>query len=195
MSQGLDIDLKEIVLSNSTFGPNEIRQLERAISEDASCLPLLRDSVHDLEASEDLTPAMAVRLGVCYYLLGHVNRAIETLSNADGSALSLFYLGRARFSNSQYDDAVEYYNAARNAGYNGDECALAICEAQRYQGDAEGALATLDAIFGAVEQTAEYLYQRGVTVAALGGNPTEVVALYERAYSVDPNRFIFSRIV
>ena len=32
MSQGLDIDLKEIVLSNSTFGPNEIEQLTRAIA-------------------------------------------------------------------------------------------------------------------------------------------------------------------
>ncbi len=44
----------------------------------------------------------------------------------------------------------------------------------------------LDGLFGAVEQTAEYLYQRGATVAALGGNPTEVVALYERAVAVDP---------
>ena len=38
MSQGLDMDLKEIVLSNSTFGPNEIEQLTRAIAEDASSL-------------------------------------------------------------------------------------------------------------------------------------------------------------
>lgn len=187
MSQGLDIDLKEIVLANSTFGPSEIKQLQRAISEDTSCLPLLRDSVHELEASENLTPAMAVRLGVCYYLLGHVNRAIETLDNADGSALSLFYLGRARFSHEDYAGAIECFNAARGAGYNADDCALAICEAQRYMGDAEGALATLDGLFGAVEQTAEYLYQRGATVARLGGNPNEVVALYERACAVDPS--------
>ena len=35
----------------------------------------------------------------------------------------------------------------------------------------------LDNLFGPVEHTAEYLYQRGATVAAMGGNPTEVVAL------------------
>ncbi len=29
----------------------------------------------------------------------------------------------------------------------------------------------LDNMFGPVEQTAEYLYQRGATTAALGGNP------------------------
>jgi hypothetical protein len=47
MAQGLEIDLKEIVLSNSTFGPNEIDQLTRAISGDASRVPVLRDSVGD----------------------------------------------------------------------------------------------------------------------------------------------------
>ena len=44
----------------------------------------------------------------------------------------------------------------------------------------------LDKLSGAVEQTAEYLYQRGATVSALSGNPTEVVALFERAVAADP---------
>ena len=46
-------------------------------------------------------------------------------------------------------------------------------------------MSILDQMFGPVEQTAEYLYQRGATVAAIGGNPQEVVALYERAVEVD----------
>ena len=49
------------------------------------------------------------------------------------------------------------------------------------------ALGTLDALSGAIEQTAEYLAQRAATVAALGGNPHEVVALYERAVEADRN--------
>jgi DNA-directed RNA polymerase subunit alpha len=40
-------------------------------------------------------------------------------------------------------------------------------------------------MFGPIEQTAEYLYQRGATVAAIGGHPHEVVALYERAVEAD----------
>ena len=143
MSQGLEIDLKEIVLSNSSFGPNEIQQLTRAISEDSAKLAVLRDSVGELEMSENLTPAMAVRLGVCYYLLGRVPRAIDTLRSADGSAVALFYLGRAQFAGSEYVEAIASYNAARGAGYNADQCALAICEAQRYMGDPAGAMAPL----------------------------------------------------
>ncbi|MHB9078012.1 MAG: DNA-directed RNA polymerase subunit alpha C-terminal domain-containing protein [Pirellulaceae bacterium] len=186
MAQGLDIDLKEIVLSNSTFGPNEIDQLTRAISGDVSRVPILRDSVSELESSESLTPAMAVRLGVCYYLLGRTTRAIETLRSSDGSALALFYMGRSLFATGEYGEAITSYHAAKGAGYNVDQCALAIGEAQRYLGDAAAALATLDSLSGAIEQTAEYLYQRGATVAALGGNPQEVVALYERAVATDP---------
>ncbi len=185
MAQGLDIDLKEIVLSNSTFGPDEIDQLTGAISTDASRVPILRDAVSELETSEELTPAMAVRLGVCYYLLGRTVRAIETLRSADGSALALFYLGRSLFATGEYAEAIASYQAARKAGYNADQCALAIGEAQRYMGDAAASLATLDALSGAIEQTAEYLYQRGATIAALGGNPSEVVALYERAVAAD----------
>jgi DNA-directed RNA polymerase subunit alpha len=48
-------------------------------------------------------------------------------------------------------------------------------------------LAVLDGLSGAIEQTAEYLAQRAATVAALGGNPSEVVALFERAVEVDRN--------
>ena len=47
--------------------------------------------------------------------------------------------------------------------------------------------ATLDSLSGAIEQTAEYLAQRAATVAVLGGNPQEVVALYERAVEADRN--------
>jgi len=64
---------------------------------------------------------------------------------------------------------------------------LGRAETQRYAGDPAAALATLDKLSGAVEQTAEYLAQRAATVSALGGNPQEVIALYERAVEADRN--------
>ena len=41
-------------------------------------------------------------------------------------------------------------------------------------------------MYGPIEQTADYLYQRGATVAAIGGNLSEAVKLYERAIQIDP---------
>lgn len=179
-------DVKQVVLSNNTFGPREIEQLRAAFSADYSNYRQLREAVEELEQQEERSPATTVRLGVCYYLMGRYERAAEVLRAADGGALALFYLGRSYFALGRYDEALTQFDSAKMAGYDGDACMLARAEAQRYAGDAEAALATLDGLSGAVEQTAEYLYQRGATVASLGGNPDEVVALYERAVVADP---------
>jgi DNA-directed RNA polymerase subunit alpha len=185
MAQAAPVDIRDIVLSNSTFGPREIGQLALTIADEYQQFGQLRDAVAELETREDRSPAAAVRLGVCQYLLGRYRQAIETLRSADGGALAHFYIGRSQFSLGNYADAIKSFSAAKTAGYNGDDCALAIAETQRYQKELKKSLETLDKLSGAVEQTAEYLYQRGATVAALGGSPTEVIALFERAVEVD----------
>ncbi len=185
MSQALEVDLKEIVLSNNSFGPHEIQLLSEAIAEDYGQFQLLRDAVADLEGREDRSPAAAVRLGVCLFLLGRYERAIEALEKADGGAVAQFYLGKSHFSLHRYPQAIECFNAAKVAGYNADTCLLAVAESLRYEAKIDEAMETLDQMFGPVEQTAEYLAQRAATVAAKGGNPNEVVALYERAVEAD----------
>ena len=179
------VDIRDIVLSNSTFGPREITQISSTSGEEYLQFGILRDAVAELEAREDRTPAAAVRLGVCQFMLGRYRQAIETLKSADGGALAHFYLGRTYFSLGNYAEAIKSYEAAKKAGYNPDDCSLAIAEAHRYAKDSKKALETLDKLSGAVEQSAEYLYQRGATVASMGGNPVEVIRLYERAVEAD----------
>ena len=119
------------------------------------------------------------------YLLGHFDRAATTLASADGGALAYFYLGKSNLELHRYDAAIEAYRSARMGGYNSDECALAISEVLRRSGQIDAALAALDELSGAVEQTAEYLYQRACTVSALGGSREEVITLLERAVMSD----------
>lgn len=187
MAPGLDttIDIKEIVLSNTSFGPQEIRRISAAISEDYAKHAVLREAVGELQAREEQTPASAVRLGVCYYLLGRYGEAVARLARADGGAVAQFYQGRAQFEQGHYTEAIGCYEAAKTAGYDPDLCALATAEACRYARDLRKSMDVLDQLFGPIEQTAEYLYQRGATVAAIGGHPGEVVALYERAVEID----------
>jgi len=187
MPQSAQVDLKQLVLFNGTFGPEEIRQLAGAIAAGHAQYALLRDAVAELETKEDASPAARVRLGVCCYLLGRYRRAIEVLEHSDGGALAHFYLAKSQVALFDYVAAQKSFDVAVQAGYNADECALGKAEAQRLGGDTAAALATLDRLSGAVEQTAEYLYQRGATVAAMNGNPEEVVRLYERAVEADPS--------
>lgn len=187
MAQSLDFDLKQAVLLNDTFGPREVRQMQEAIAHDFSQYQILRDAVGELQTREEHTPASNVRLGVCLYLLGRYFRAIESLKQGDGGAMAHFYLAKCHFARQEYQDALEDYKAAELAGYEAGECALGRAESLRYAGEPAAALAILDSLSGAIEQTAEYLTQRAATVAALGNNPNEVVALYERAVEVDHN--------
>jgi DNA-directed RNA polymerase subunit alpha len=185
MVQTLQVDLKQLVVFNGTFGPREIQQIEDTIATGHPQYIVLRDTVAEFQGKEDLSPASKVRLGTCQFLLGRYRDAIETLRTSDGGALAHFCMGKCHFALGQYSEAVACYTAAEQAGYNGDTCALARAEAQRCQRDPQAALATLDRLSGAVEQTAEYLYQRAATIAVLGGNPEEVVRLYERAVAAD----------
>lgn len=187
MSLVVDSDVKQIVLGGGPFGPQEVKQIVSAVAEDFSQYRTLRDAVSELEAREERSPAAGVRLGVCQFLLGRYGLSVEALKSGDGGALAHFYLAKCYYSQQLFDQAIAGFDAAKGAGYNADDCNLGKAETQRVAGNLETALATLDSLSGAVEQTAEYLYQRGTTVAALGGNPTEVVALFERAVEADSN--------
>ena len=187
MSQVVESDVKQVVLGGGPFGPQEIKQIVGAIAEDFGQYRTLRDAVAELETREDRSPATSVRLGVCLYLMGRYKRAAQALKAGDGGALAHFYLAKCSFALEQYDDAMTSYGSAATAGYNSDDCLLGKAEAQRIAGDVSAALATLDSLSGAVEQTAECLFQRGATISALGGNPSEVVALFERAVEADAN--------
>jgi DNA-directed RNA polymerase subunit alpha len=96
-----------------------------------------------------------------------------------------YYMAKCHYARQAYADADREYTAAEAAGYSAGDAALGRAEAARMSGNPAAALKILDSLSGAIEQTAEYLAQRGATVAALGGNPREVIALYERAVEVD----------
>ena len=70
MSPVADFDLRQTVISNSTFGPNEIKQIAQAISSDYNNFRTLRDATNELAQQTGRTPAASARLGVCQYLIG-----------------------------------------------------------------------------------------------------------------------------
>lgn len=185
MTEASVLDIRDMVVSNHSFGPGEISQICKSISEDYSQLGILRDAVQELQQVTERSPAQAVRLGVSLFLLGKFREAHETLSHADGSALALYYLAKTNFQRGDLAASVQNYEAAKNAGYDADQCQVAVAEVLRNQGKLQEAMDILDNIFGPAEQTAEYNYQRGATVASRDGNFDEVLRLYNRALQHD----------
>lgn len=181
------LDLKEVILSNTSFGPQEIDNIRQAIASDFSHFGELRDAVAQMEQDPSRSPATQAKLGVCQMLLGKFAEARETLKTSDGGALSQFYLGRCAFELASYEEAIEQYEAAKKAGYDEEHCNLAIAETKRYLQDIDGSMAILDNMFGPIEQTADYQYQRAATLAALGDKLPEAINHFERALALDEN--------
>jgi DNA-directed RNA polymerase subunit alpha len=175
-----------MVLASEPLDAAAVQRLTSAISDNYALYRPMREAVQELEGRGDKSSSGKLRLGVCQYLIGRYSAAESTLSGADGG-MAKFYLAKALAAQGKYSAAVDAFQAAGKAGYSTEWSALGKAEAIRSNGDAKGALNVLDSLSGAIEQTAEYLYQRGATVAALGGNPQEVIALYERAVDVDRN--------
>ena len=173
MAQAPELELKDLLLSNSSFGPNEISFIRRRVCNDYSQLGELKDVTAELESQTDRTPAAAVRFGICLFMLGRYSEAIEILGNADGGALAYFYQGKCHFALGAQDKAQECYESAQKAGYNADLCMLAVAEAKRLALDLPGAMGILDNMFGPVEQTAEYLFQRGACLLYTSPSPRD----------------------
>lgn len=191
MTEAPALDVRDMVVANHSFGPSEIQQICKTISEDYSQLGVLRDAVGELAQMPERSPAQAVRLGVSQYLIGKFADSRDTLMRADGGALALFYLAKSCFQLSIFPDALKNFDAAKTSGYDADACQVACAEVFRYQGKLKEAMDILDNIFGPFEQTAEYLYQRGATVAALAtvdareDGTEETLRLYNRALQCD----------
>lgn len=184
-----EFEVKQTVLYDGSFGPREIDRLREEIGRDLKKFDELKEAIGELKSKDEdeLSPAAQVKLGVCQFLVGNYAESMAALKKGDGGALAQFYFAKLRAVNKEYDEAIAAYNTAQSAGYNVDICALGRAEVYREMGKLSQSLQELDYLSGPIEQTAEYLYQRGATVGAIGGNPQESIALYDRALAVDPN--------
>ena len=74
MSIGTESVVKQIVLSPSAFGPNEIVQITSAIGKSYGNYRELREATGELEEQPNRSPATTARLGVCLYLARPLQR-------------------------------------------------------------------------------------------------------------------------
>ncbi|MEK6234191.1 MAG: tetratricopeptide repeat protein, partial [Planctomycetales bacterium] len=182
MSQAeLELDVRQLVASSSSFGPREIEQIVQGMAANPSLQRGLKEAVQELEQDTDPSPATKVRIGVAHYLLGDYSDAVRYLERADGGALALFFLAKSQLALEAWEAATEQFAAAGKAGYDREICALGQVEAKRCGGQAEEALHILEQLNGPVQQSAEYLFQRGATESVLREDPQETVQYYERA--------------
>lgn len=182
------IDLQHLLMGSDAFGPEEIHQLESAISSDrgTEVRQLVSQLSEDLEAGER-SKGKLLRAGVALYLLGRHERAEGVLARLHGDSMGELYHGHALMSLGRYADAAKSYEQAGKHGPDPVNALLFRAGAIRCTGDAAGAeqmLKQASSQGGATK--AEYCYQMGCLLADRG-DTFGAVEYFERAVDMSPS--------
>lgn len=186
MATAVAPDIRDLVTGTGPFGPAEVRSMLDALGTDANLHRNLRDAVRELESQSDRSPATAVRLGVCQYLLGRATDAIETLRVADGGALALFHQALAHLAVGSHEAARTCFEAAKKAGYDAAACAAGIARSFRAAGQPDEATRVVDEMGVDSQSSADYWVAKGDALAESGAPAAEVAGAYEKALAIDP---------
>ena len=186
MASAVAPDIRDLVTGTGPFGPSEIRAMLEALGTDSAAHRDLRDAVRELEGVSGKSPATAVRLGVCQYLLGRAKDAIETLRSGDGGALALFHQALAHAATEAHDKARECFEAARKAGYDAAACAAGIASSLRSSGRAGEAADVIEGLGASGDGSADFWAAKGDVLTDRGAAVEEIAAAYEKALAVDP---------
>jgi len=183
MPSAVALDVRDLVTGTGPFGPSDIRGLLEALGTDPAAHRELRAAVRELEADGSRSPAAAVRLGVCQYLLGHSAAAVDTLRSGDGGALALFYQALSHAALEAHDKAREAFEAAQKAGYDAAACVAGVVRALRATGRHAEAATLIDK---AAATGADYWTAKGEVLADSGAPAAEIAAAFEKALEIDP---------
>ena len=186
MASAVAPDIRDLVTGTGPFGPAEVRGMLDALGTDASLHRDLRNAVRELESQSDRSPATAVRLGVCQYLLGRATDAIETLRAADGGALALFHQALAHLAAGSHEAAVKCFEAAKTGGYDAAACTAGIARSLRAADQPDEAARVINELGSDTHDSADYWVAKGDMLADNAADVTEVVEAYEKALAIDP---------
>ena len=179
MSTGTEFDLRaDCRFQQRRSGPNEIVQIIAGDRQETTATSAtLRDAAGELEAQPNRSPAASARLGVCQYLLGRYSDASRRSPTATAARSPTSTWARRTSPSTSMPKRSRPTSRPRRPATTATTSRSPRPRRCATTATPQDALEVLDNLSGAVEQTAEYLYQRSATVAALGGNPDEVVAL------------------
>src|SRR5687767_2056767 len=114
MSSETLVDLKALLVEHEDCDAGTVQKLRTGLAQGGPQFRTLREVTETLQkrleaASGPAGKKIHLKLGIAYYFLGYMERAVEHLKQAE-SALAAFYLGRALAARAQYDEALKAYD-------------------------------------------------------------------------------------
>jgi DNA-directed RNA polymerase subunit alpha len=181
------INLQALLLEREEMDAGVVQQIRTALTEATSQFRSLREAADQLEqrlaAGRGDSDLLKLKIGICSFFLGRMERSADLLSEAK-TPLGKFYYGLALIEVGRHEEGIEALDNAARAGYAKSETELHKVAAERGQKRYERAHKILESIDQYVRNTAEYLYQKGALLAA-EGNQKEAIGCFEKAIAAD----------
>ncbi len=140
--------------------------------------------IEDQAESDGNVAAHAVKLGMCYLLLGNQEKAAQWLERADDSSKRSYFLGWTFMDQGRYDSAAMQFEGAARQGWDQIECDCLRAECLALLGDHDSAEGVLERNATAGETSAQWHYANG-RLAEQRGEFYQAIDHYEDALDHD----------
>jgi len=180
------VDVSQLLIDGTSFGLNELGELEKAISSNPhavrqACQELRKRVDSGTKSERDL-----VATGYTLHLLSNHQDAIHYLGQATGSDFAEFWRGECLSALGRYDEAIEAYREAGKRGYDAVQAVLSEAGAIRLSGRLDDAEALLKANARTAVTRADYSYQMG-GILSDRGDTFGAIEYFERSVDMDPH--------
>lgn len=174
------------LLANPTLDEESYRNLKAGAFSDRESLDRFRSSVDELAKRSGGNDGEALKLGMCYLLLGTPGTALEWFDKARAGAQRDYYRGHALRDVKRYPEAAAAFESAAQNGWNRVECECQRAECLIASGDLDGAARILREQAGAGGPTAAWHYTQGRLLAEQG-ETLRAIEEMEKALGLDPD--------
>ena len=167
-----------LALRKNIYSSNEAR---KELKETVEKLYSFINKGHDSAKTKD----DSLRLGICLWILGRIDEAINVLAAVETRKTGLFYLGKCYQEKGKYKKAIECFEKAQRSDAEEIDIQLAIAEATRESGEAQKALKLIQHLSKAHDNNADLHYQWAHCLDDTG-EYQDAITHYERALQLDP---------
>lgn len=167
-----------LTLRKNIYSSNEARE---KLKEKVEMLYSSINKEHDSVKIRD----DSLRLGICLWILGRIDEAINVLAAVETRKIGLYYLGKCYQEKDKYKKALECFEKAQRSDAEEVDVQLAVAEATRESGDAQKALKIIQHLSKANDNNAD-LHSEWARCLDNIGEYQDAIAHYERALQLDP---------
>ena len=166
-----------ITLKNQVYTTKENYEIfEKNVKE-------LRSSISKADSTEGKENTLI--LGICLWIAGKQEEAIETLAELKSSKIVCYFLGKCHQELKDYEKAIDYFERSKRTDTEEFEILIDIVETQRLSGDLQNALKSIQELSNTYDNEANLHYQWAHCLDDLG-EYEDAVTHYNRALEINP---------